>query len=169
ISGPVSLKTPDGIHRIDIETAQQMGQQVIDHLQDCQILIGTAAVADYVPASSSQHKLKKSDKAMSLSLVPGIDILGEVSRIEKRPFIVGFAAETRDLEQFAQEKRQRKSMDMIAANYVGGNDRGFEADDNELSVFWEGGQCLLPLADKHKIARQLIDLVGERFHARQTQ
>jgi phosphopantothenoylcysteine decarboxylase/phosphopantothenate--cysteine ligase len=167
ISGPVSLNTPEGVHRIDIETAQQMGQQVLDHIQDCQILIGAAAVADYVPATTAQHKLKKSDATMTLSLVPGMDILGEVARIEKRPFTVGFAAETRDLEQFAQAKRLRKSMDMIAANYVGADDRGFDSNDNELSVFWEGGQRLLPLADKHKIARQLIALVGERFHLQQ--
>jgi len=163
VSGPVTLETPSGVERIDIETAEQMGQAVLDKITNHHILVGSAAVSDYVPASTHQGKMKKTDSSLSIGLTPSIDIMQAVGSLEKRPFTVGFAAETDNLEQYAQGKRRQKHMDMIAANLVGQDDRGFEVDDNELIVFWEGGQQMLPLSDKNKIARQLIQLISQQY------
>jgi len=168
ISGPVNLQTPDGVARINVETAEQMGQSVFDHLADQHILIGSAAVADYVPSSRFQGKMKKSSTNLSLELKPSIDIMKEVGNMPNRPFTVGFAAETEHVEQYAQDKRQRKRMDMIAANQVGASDRGFEVDDNSLDVYWSGGQRHLALAHKNKIARQLIAVISEQYEKHQT-
>jgi len=167
ISGPVNLQTPDGVARIDVETVEQMGQCVFDHLAGQHILIGSAAVADYVPSSSFQGKMKKSANNLSIELKPSIDIMKEVGNMPDRPFTVGFAAETEHVEQYAQDKRQRKHMDMIAANQVGISDRGFEVDDNSLDVYWSGGQRHLALAHKNKIARQLVAVISERYEKRQ--
>lgn len=164
VAGPVALETPHGVHRIDVESAEQMGQTVMDHLDNQQILIGSAAVADYVPSQPHAGKLKKSADSLSIRLSPSMDIMQAVGNLDHRPFTVGFAAETENLQQYAQDKRQRKHMDMIAANLVGQGDRGFEADDNELLVFWDGGQQRLPLSHKNKIARQLVGLIGQQFN-----
>jgi len=164
VSGPVGLKTPRGVSRIDIETAEQMGQVVLDKIGQQHILIGSAAVADYVPSSACTGKIKKSDETLTIGLTPGIDIMRAVGNLATRPFTVGFAAETENLERYAEDKRQRKNMDMIAANLVGRDDRGFEVDDNELLVLWDGGQQKLPFNHKNKIARQLLELIGSRFN-----
>jgi len=163
ISGPVALDTPDGINRIDIETAEQMGQAVLDRIDRQHILIGSAAVSDYVPAVTQRGKMKKTTRALCLDLKPGMDIMQAVGNLQKRPFTVGFAAETGKLEYHAQDKRRRKNMDMIAANLVGRDDRGFETDDNELIVFWHNGRRVLPLNDKNKIARQLVELISQQY------
>ena len=166
VTGPVSLTTPEGVTRLDVETAEQMGQQVLDRISQQHILIGSAAVADYVPANYHDGKMKKSASDLSIKLAPSIDIMLEVGKLAERPFTVGFAAETENLEQYAQDKRVRKNMDMIAANPVGSATGGFDSDDNLLNIFWEGGNQLLELADKHKIARQLIDVISMRYQQR---
>lgn len=166
VSGPVSLATPEGVTRLDVETAQQMGQQVLDRVDQQDILIGAAAVADYLPATYHEGKLKKSADDLSIRLAPSIDIMLEVGKLPRRPFTVGFAAETDNLEQYAQEKRLRKNMDMIAANPVGGSNSGFEVENNMLDLYWEGGSKHLELAHKNKIARQLIDEISIHFHQR---
>jgi phosphopantothenoylcysteine decarboxylase/phosphopantothenate--cysteine ligase len=102
---------------------------------------------------------------MTLTLAPNADILAAVSALERRPFCVGFAAETRDLEKYALDKLQRKNLDMIAANLVGSGSGsgGFEADVNRLEVFWPGGGHSIAEAGKLEVAKQLIDLIGERY------
>ena len=164
VTGPVSLPTPEGVNRLDVESAEQMGQQVFDLLEKQDILIGSAAVADYLPATYHEGKMKKSAEDLSIKLAPSIDIMLEVGKLTNRPFTVGFAAETENLEQYAQEKRVRKNMDMIAANPVGTDATGFDSDNNKLDVFWEGGSQHLELASKDKIARQLVDVISTRFH-----
>ena len=166
VTGPVSLPTPEGVTRLDVETAEQMGQQVLNQVNQQDILIGSAAVADYVPANYHDGKMKKSVNDLSIKLAPSIDIMLEVGKLNERPFTVGFAAETENLEQYAQDKRVRKNMDMIAANPVGSRSSGFDSDDNMLDIFWEGGSQHLELADKHKIARQLIDVISVRYQQR---
>lgn len=163
VSGPVNLPTPEGVSRIDVETAEQMGQYVLDHIREQHILIGSAAVADYVPSEPHEGKMKKSGQAMSIKLSPTLDIMQEVGNMQERPFTVGFAAETEHVSEYAQDKRIRKHMDMIAANQVGTADRGFEVDNNELAVYWSDGEQHLPLAHKGKIARQLVALIGDRY------
>lgn len=163
ISGPVSLNTPDGVCRMNVESAEQMGQAVLDQISSQDILIGSAAVADYVPATQHQGKMKKSSANLSIELSPSIDIMKEVGQLERRPFTVGFAAETENLEHYAREKMQRKNMDMIAANDVGMTDRGFEVDQNALDVYWRDGHKKLEIASKDHIARQLITMISAQY------
>ena len=166
VAGPVALSTPAGVQRVDVVSAQQMGQAVLSHVAEQDILIGSAAVADYIPSAPRSSKLKKSAGSLSIELVPSMDILREVGRMARRPFTVGFAAETEQVAAYAKAKCQRKNMDMIAANEVGGDDRGFDSDDNALNVYWQGGEQVYPLASKAQLARQLIALIAKRFRLR---
>ncbi|HAO24253.1 MULTISPECIES: bifunctional phosphopantothenoylcysteine decarboxylase/phosphopantothenate--cysteine ligase CoaBC [unclassified Methylophaga] len=167
ISGPVALGTPDGVNRVDVETAQQMYDAVMQYLTQTIIFIGCAAVADYRPAHQAQAKLKKStnnDLTLQLQLNP--DIINTVANSDNRPeLVVGFAAETDDLQQYAQQKLQQKRLDLIAANRVG--DRlAFGQENNALEIFWEGGHKSLTEAPKLEIARELIKVITERYHAK---
>jgi phosphopantothenoylcysteine decarboxylase/phosphopantothenate--cysteine ligase len=129
------------------------------------IFIACAAVTDYRVDQAAEHKIKKTGDEMSLQLVQNPDILAAVSALEKRPFCVGFAAETRQLEEYALGKLKQKNLDMIAANQVGASDSGFETDFNQLEVFWPQGRHSIERANKTEIAKQLIDLIVERYTA----
>ncbi|UCC57109.1 MAG: bifunctional phosphopantothenoylcysteine decarboxylase/phosphopantothenate--cysteine ligase CoaBC [Gammaproteobacteria bacterium] len=163
IAGPVALSTPQRVKRIDVVTAREMQVAVLDGVKGTDIFIAAAAVADYRPRDVSGCKLKKSAGKLTLELERNPDILAMVAGREKAPFTVGFAAETESVELNAQQKLQAKSIDMIAANQVGEN-LGFEADDNALQVFWDGGSVQLERARKTRLARQLVELVAERYH-----
>jgi len=163
VSGPVALAAPAGVKLIAVESAQQMQDAVMRQVEQCDIFIACAAVSDYRVAQEAEHKIKKSAQQMTLTLVPNADILATVSALERHPFCVGFAAETRDLEKYALDKLQRKNLDMIAANLVGSGSGGFEADVNRLEVFWPGGGHSIAEAGKLEVAKQLIDLIGERY------
>ena len=127
------------------------------------LYIGSAAVADYAPIMAPQ-KIKKGAPTLTLELQKTVDIIGQVSSLEQRPFTVGFAAETENLEAHALVKLKNKGLDLIAANPVGEH-QGFEVDDNELMVFWEGGQRFLPKTPKTDLAAVLLTLILERYHA----
>jgi phosphopantothenoylcysteine decarboxylase/phosphopantothenate--cysteine ligase len=159
ISGPVSLATPAGVQRIDVESAADMHAAVMREIACADIFISVAAVADYRPLVAAPHKIKKADPEISLDLVRNSDILAAVAALPDAPFTVGFAAETEALEVNAQHKRETKSIDMIAANTVG-SDQGFECEENALHVFWNQGEQRLPRADKTKLARQLIAVIA---------
>jgi phosphopantothenoylcysteine decarboxylase/phosphopantothenate--cysteine ligase len=163
VSGPVALAAPAGAKLIAVESAQQMLDAVMRQVEQCDVFIACAAVSDYRVAQEAEHKIKKSSQEMTLTLVPNADILATVSALERRPFCVGFAAETRELEKYALDKLQRKNLDMIAANLVAGGSGGFEADVNRLEVFWRGGRHSIAEAGKLEVAKQLIDLIGERY------
>lgn len=163
ISGPVTLPTPPGVARIDIESAEEMSAAVLNRPAD--IFIACAAVADYRPARPAPRKLKKDNQRFILELVPNPDVIASVTALAQPPFTIGFAAETHDLLRSAKAKLAAKRLDMIAANLVGSG-RGFESEDNALEVLWTGGHRSLPVADKHKLARQLIELIAERYRAR---
>lgn len=163
VSGPVQLATPPGVERIDVESASEMQQAVLRHVQRAQIFIASAAVADYRAAQPATQKIKKTQDALHLALVRNPDILAEVAALPNKPFTVGFAAETHDVLHYAQDKRRRKGLDMIAANQVGIPGQGFESAENELHVLWEGGERSLALADKSIIGQQLIALIAERY------
>jgi phosphopantothenoylcysteine decarboxylase/phosphopantothenate--cysteine ligase len=166
ISGPVHLATPTGVQRIDVDTAQQMHQAVMASVEDSDIFISCAAVADYRPEQQHQQKIKKeSSGELTLSLIPNIDIVNEVTRLAITPFVVGFAAETEQLENYAQSKLINKKLDMIAANKVG-KDLGFAVDSNELNVYWNNGQQHLPFTSKKQLARNLMSLIIEQYHAK---
>jgi phosphopantothenoylcysteine decarboxylase/phosphopantothenate--cysteine ligase len=165
VSGPVALPAPQGAALVAVESAQQMYDAVIQQASQSDIFIACAAVTDYRVDQAAEHKIKKTAGEISLQLVPNADILTAVSALEKRPFCVGFAAETRQLEEYALGKMKQKNLDMIAANQVGDSDSGFETDFNQLEVFWPQGRQSIERASKTEIAKQLIDLIVERYTA----
>jgi phosphopantothenoylcysteine decarboxylase/phosphopantothenate--cysteine ligase len=165
VSGPVNLDAPSGVERISVSSAIEMRDAVIERVAKVDIFIACAAVSDYRVEQVATQKIKKTMQKIKLELIPNPDIVSEVTRLKNKPFTLGFAAETEKLEQHAVEKLQRKNLDMIAANRVAAEQTGFESDTNELNVIWADGQRLLTLNDKHEIAKQLIDLVAERYNA----
>ena len=162
ISGPVHLATPKDVHRVDVETTAQMRAAVMHEVAKADIFIAAAAVADYAPLTTAPEKIKKRSDNMELKLAKTPDILVEVAARVPRPFIVGFAAETEKLESHAREKLEKKRLDMLAANWVG-NGRGFERDDNELTVYWKNGAVELGNAPKLELARRLMRLIAEHY------
>jgi len=162
ISGKVALTPPQGINLISVYSAQDMYDAVMQTVKNADIFIATAAVADYRPVQLAEQKIKKNASQLTIELTRTPDILANVASLEKRPFIVGFAAETHDVEHYALDKLQRKKLDMIAANQVG-HGLGFESDDNALTVFWQDGQKVLPRASKLVLAEQLITLISHRM------
>ena len=129
----------------------------------CDVFIATAAVADYRPTVTADHKIKKSTEEIHLTLVKNPDIVASVAEHAKRPFTVGFAAETQDVMAYAQGKLVNKKLDMIATNDVSGTNVGFNSDNNALTVIWPSGHKVLPLASKAQIAKQLIELIAIRY------
>jgi phosphopantothenoylcysteine decarboxylase/phosphopantothenate--cysteine ligase len=168
ISGPVSLTTPTNIKRVNVESAQQMLEQVLALTQDADIFISCAAVADYRPKIQLDQKIKKNMQAtLHIELEPTVDIVATVAGSVEKPFVVGFAAETENVTEYAQDKLSRKKLDMIAANQVG-EKLGFGVDDNALAVFWEGGEKQLPTMAKTQLARALAGLIIEQYDAKST-
>ncbi|MCK5639946.1 MAG: bifunctional phosphopantothenoylcysteine decarboxylase/phosphopantothenate--cysteine ligase CoaBC [Gammaproteobacteria bacterium] len=162
ISGPVSIATPPGVERVDIETAEQALAAVQVH--ECDIFIATAAISDYRPVLEHQQKIKKDQSGLVLELERTTDILATVASAEKTPFTVGFAAETENLDDYALSKLEAKGLDMIAANWVGENtEGGFDRETNALKLFWKGESKELPMTSKRELARKLIGVVTERY------
>jgi phosphopantothenoylcysteine decarboxylase/phosphopantothenate--cysteine ligase len=167
ISGPTHLITPDRVQRINVESAQQMHDAVMEQVANCDVFIAAAAVADYRPIDVTTQKIKKAQQTMVLELVRNPDILQDVSEQHPDVFSVGFAAETQDVEQYAIQKLDQKSLQMIVANDISRSDIGFDSEDNAVSVFWQGGTKALTKASKSQIARQLVELIAERLDATQ--
>ncbi|ALN65285.1 DNA / pantothenate metabolism flavofamily protein [Lysobacter antibioticus] len=165
VAGPVALATPAGVERIDVRSARQMREAVIGALP-ADAYIGAAAVADYAPAQVAPGKIKKKDEQLTLELVRTPDILAEVAAHPQRPtLVVGFAAETHDVEFYARGKLEKKRVDLIAANRVGVAGSGFESDDNALTVYWRDGARALGPAPKTQLADELLDLILARWPA----
>jgi phosphopantothenoylcysteine decarboxylase/phosphopantothenate--cysteine ligase len=164
VSGPVSLPTPVGVRRIDVESAADMLNAVLGEVARADIFISTAAVADYRPATAAEQKIKKTSDRMDLSMERTIDVLATVAARPDRPFVVGFAAETESVEQNARAKLLKKNLDMIAANEVG-HDKAFDCEDNQLIVLWRAGRRDLARASKATLARQLVALIIESYLA----
>jgi phosphopantothenoylcysteine decarboxylase/phosphopantothenate--cysteine ligase len=139
---------------------------VMAHVAASDIFIGIAAVADYRPRKVSSEKIKKNQEIVTLELERNPDILAQVAARDNPPFCVGFAAETEQLESYAEEKRKAKGLDMIAANRVGAEEGGFESDQNALVLLWEGGREMLPMTTKQHLAQQLAERISTRYHAR---
>lgn len=161
VAGPVHQATPNGLERIDVTSAEQMRDAVFSVLP-ADGFVGVAAVADYRPAEVAAQKIKKSRASTSIDLVPNPDILSEVAASDPRPFTVGFAAETDQLELHAREKLERKGLDLVAANRVG-NGQGFDREDNALTVLAADRDWTLPTASKTDLARRLVDIIIERM------
>ena len=167
VSGPVQLATPAGVQRIDVRSAAQMRDAVLGALP-ADIYIGAAAVADYTPRQVSPQKLKKTagTQTLTLELVRTADILAEVAVHEQAlKLVVGFAAETHDVEKYARGKLADKHLDLIIANQVGIAGNGFESDQNAAVAYWNGGLREFPGTAKTQLAEQLLDLIAERLDA----
>ena len=167
VSGPVALDTPNGVQRNDVISALQMHDTVMGKMDDVDIFIATAAVADYRPETISSQKIKKEAEELQIKLVKNPDILSTVKQRYPACFCVGFAAETDNLEHHARTKLHDKAIDMIAANWVGADTKGgFESDENALRLVWREGEQELPLMSKQKLARELVSYVAQRFYVR---
>jgi len=164
ISGPVNLPDPPGVEVRNVTTAQEMNDAAHDCAGAADLFIAAAAVADYRPASVKEQKIKKNDVSMTLDLVRCPDILASIADLDAGPFTVGFAAETEKVDEYARSKLEKKNLDMIIANRVG-NDCGFDRDDNTVSVFWGDGEKRFPKAQKSALARDLIELIAQRYYA----
>jgi phosphopantothenoylcysteine decarboxylase/phosphopantothenate--cysteine ligase len=153
VSGPTALSAPRGLERIDVSSAQEMYDAVMARAAKMDVFIGVAAVADYRPKEARGHKLKKGTGEITLQLQPNPDILGAVAAKRNAPFCVGFAAETENLEAYAEAKRRRKKVPLIAANLA---QHAFGAEDNQLVLLDDQGRHELPRAPKIVLARLLI-------------
>ena len=164
VSGPVSLPTPPGVRRVDVESAEAMLTAVQNEVAAADIFISTAAVADYRPAHPSGQKIKKTSERLQLEMERTTDVLASVAARADRPFVVGFAAETESVEQNARAKLLKKNLDMIAANEVS-HSKGFDCADNHLIVLWRNARQDLGAGPKLTLARELIRLIGESYAA----
>jgi phosphopantothenoylcysteine decarboxylase/phosphopantothenate--cysteine ligase len=154
VSGPVALPVPAGVHRVEVTSAKQMHEAVFNVLPGASIFIGVAAVSDYRPAEFSEHKIKKSGASLNLELVSNPDILTEVASRPDAPFCVGFAAESRELNAYAEEKRKNKSLPMLVGNLVADS---LGADDSTVTIYDDEGRHPLPRAPKAVIAGWIVD------------
>jgi phosphopantothenoylcysteine decarboxylase/phosphopantothenate--cysteine ligase len=161
VSGPVNVPTPRGVRRIDVETAEQMMKAVQAEIAGTDIFIAAAAVSDYRMREIAEHKIKKTSDELTLQLARTPDILATVAAGSPRPFVVGFAAETQNVERNALLKLEGKKLDMIAANQVG-EGLAFDCDDNALTLYWQGGKRELARAPKDRLAGELIAVIAER-------
>ncbi len=167
ISGPVHLDTPDGVSRIDVESAAEMHAAVVENIAAKDIAVFAAAVADFRPTRAAGQKIKKGDSSddrealLTLQLEPTVDILGSVRGTMNFPgTLVGFAAETENLAENARGKLDRKGCDLVVANDVSRRDIGFDSGDNEvLLVFRDGRQQALPLQSKRELADELVKVI----------
>jgi len=162
VSGPTALPTPPRVERIEVQSALEMHAAVMARINECDIFIAAAAVADYRPLEAAPQKLKKTEERLTLELVRNPDILAEVAALRSGPYTVGFAAETENLEANARAKLEKKSLDMIAANLVG-EGRAFGTEDNALLVLTRTTQRMLPTAAKGQLARALVEIVATHF------
>ena len=165
VAGPVTLPTPPGVTRVNVRSAAQMREAVFAAFP-ADIYIGAAAVADYTPRLPAANKIKKSSESLALDLVRTPDILSEVAaQTQGLKLVVGFAAETEKVAEYARKKLVAKRLDMIVANRVGIADGGFESDRNAMTAFWKDGERAFASAPKTQLADELMDLIVERLNA----
>jgi phosphopantothenoylcysteine decarboxylase/phosphopantothenate--cysteine ligase len=165
VSGPVAEAKPLHMDVVSVVSAQEMHDAVMKDIKRCDIFISVAAVADYRAETTAKQKLHKNEAETHIKLVRNPDITAMVSQLTPKPFVVGFAAETEDVIAQAKAKRQRKNMDMIIANQVGGQ-VGIGSEDNEVVVLTSDTELALPLTSKRHLARQLISLIASEFNQR---
>lgn len=163
VSGPTHLEKPERAKSVDVISAQDMYEAVMQNIEQQDIFIGVAAVADYRPAQIDSKKIKKSAEDITIELIKNKDILAEVAALKPRPFCVGFAAETNDVIEYARKKLQKKKLDLIAANHVGGSETGFKSAKNAITLISKDSVTELPLQNKHALARDLITEISKSF------
>ncbi len=166
VSGPVALAAPAECRMVNVTSALDMHDAVMSDINQQDIFIACAAVADYRPETIAKQKIKKTNSdEMIVRMVKNPDIVASVAALKNSPFTVGFAAETQDVEHYARDKMQRKNLAMIAANDVSQSGQGFNAEDNALTVFWPQGSAQIALANKQDVAAQLLQLIATQFNA----
>jgi phosphopantothenoylcysteine decarboxylase/phosphopantothenate--cysteine ligase len=158
ISGPTSLAKPQGVQSKDVQSAEQMFEAVKQHVGNCDIFISVAAVADYRVARPGTQKIKKSTENLTLELVPNPDILGYVASLADAPYCVGFAAESENLAEYAEQKRRAKKLPLLVGNLV---QQAVGSDENELVLFEDSGTLTLPRAGKLTLARLLMHHIAQ--------
>lgn len=161
ISGPVALEPPEGIPLIQVVTGEDLMREVMNRLDDCDILIMNAAVADYRPVDYSERKVKKRGETIEVRLEPVPDIVRAASARKSHRLIVAFAAETEDLLANAESKLREKGADVVVANRVGGSDGGFESDTNHVTMIDVAGERQTYGPDtKNRVAEFLVAELG---------
>ena len=168
VSGPTALKAPERVEPVNVTSAREMHDAVMERVAAVDIFIGVAAVADYRPKAVAEQKIKKGPDTLVIELERNPDILANVAAITDGPFTVGFAAETENLLEHARDKLQKKHVDMIAANRVDQTELGFDADQNALTLISTSGQIELEPQPKTRLARELIKHIATGFHAKNT-
>lgn len=164
ISGPVNIPAPERVERVSVESAEEMLEASMLDLGLCDIFIAAAAVADYRPTAIAEHKIKKgSEEIMELHLVKNPDIVATVANSSPKPFTVGFAAETKDVLEYARSKLERKNLDLIIANDVSRSDIGFNSDENAVTVISASSTESLPQASKRQLANRLIERISAQY------
>ena len=156
VAGPSSQPTPHGVLRINVQSALEMREAVLAQLPT-DIFIAVAAVADYRPAATVPHKIKKQADTLTVELTKNPDILAEVAGMDKPPFCVGFAAESQDLAEYAEGKRRAKKLPLVVGNLV---QNGLGGDSNQVTLFADNGVYPLPAADKLTIARSIVNHIA---------
>ena len=162
VAGPTSLPTPPGVARIDVRSAADMAQAVLERVDAADLFVAIAAVADYTPAQPSDRKLKKRPEALTITLQPTVDILATVAARPRPPFCVGFAAESHDVLDNAEAKRKRKKLPLLVANRA---QDALGADDNEVTLLDDAGAHALPRMGKRALGRRLVEEIARRLQA----
>jgi phosphopantothenoylcysteine decarboxylase/phosphopantothenate--cysteine ligase len=161
ISGPVNLAAPKGAELVSVLTSDEMYDAVHSHIEGSDVVVMCAAVADYKPAKVSAHKIKKQNETLSLELIPTRDILASLGQKDRQFLLVGFAAETNDLEENARKKLREKNCDIIVANDVSEKNSGMESNENEVTVLFRNGENKkMSRAPKKNIARELVKIIS---------
>jgi len=160
ISGPTAMDTPPNVKRINVETAEEMYEAALEHFSEVDVLISPAAVADFAPKVRSGQKIKKSDKPVVLELAPTTDILARLGEIKGRKILVGFAAETEDIEGNARKKLEQKNLDLVVANDVSDPLSVFGSDANQVMLVGRDGQVIRwPRMSKREVADRILDYI----------
>lgn len=164
VSGPVDLAPPANVTIVNVTSALEMREAVMSRAAGQNIFIACAAVADYRALHIADEKIKKQGDELTLKMIKNPDIVAEVAAMSAaRPFVVGFAAETQNVEEYARSKLARKNLDLICANDVSRPGQGFNSDSNALHLYWSNGEMSLPLSDKSLLGQKLMDEIVKRY------
>jgi phosphopantothenoylcysteine decarboxylase/phosphopantothenate--cysteine ligase len=166
VSGPVALTPPQGVETLSVKSADEMLDVVMANVTQHDIFIGCAAVADYKPANIAEQKIKKmaDHEVMNITMVKNPDIIATVAKLDEgRPFTVGFAAETQDVESYAKGKLANKNLDMICANDVSDTTIGFNSNDNAITLYWPDGSLPLGTASKSALAHEILSEIQQQL------